>query len=112
MATVEVACDVHDFAQLIHDDVLEFQIEPAGKSPPGVQWFIVFVDFSKGERRAARTAWAVLAALQRSAEAGCIAGFRVIDGQRWLALETASTTSEREVKLLRSALGDASVDAG
>jgi hypothetical protein len=92
MATVEVGCDVADFARLIQDDTLEFQIEPAGKSPHGVQWFLFFMDLSTGERRAARTAWAVLTALQRSADAGFIAGFRVIDGQRWLDLE--SNTSE------------------
>lgn len=96
MATVEVGCDVANFAQLIRDDTLQFQIEPAGKSPPGVQWFLFFMDLSTGERRAARTAWAVLTALKRSAQAGFIAGFRVIEGQEWLALGSSSDIGEQK----------------
>lgn len=86
MATVEVDCDVVDFAHLVQDDTLQFQVEIAGKSPPGYRWFLLFMDLSGGERRAARTAWAVLTALKRSAAAGFISGFRVVEGQQWLDL--------------------------
>lgn len=86
MATVEVGCDEVDFAQMVRDDTLQFQVEPAGKSPPGYQWFLLFMDLSAGDRRAARTAWAVLTALKRSADAGFITGFRVVEGQQWLDL--------------------------
>jgi len=96
MATVEVGRNVANFAQLIHDDALEFRVEPAGESPPGVQWFLLFIDLSAGERRAARTAWAVLTALKRSADAGLIAGFRVVDGQRWLTLGGCGVIGEQE----------------
>jgi hypothetical protein len=94
MATVEVGCNVANFAQLIQDDTLEFQVELAGKSPPGVQWFLLFMDFSTGERRAARTTWAVLTALKRAADDGFIAGFRLIYGQQWLTLGSSSDTGE------------------
>lgn len=94
MATVEVGCHVTNFAQLIQDDTLEFQVEPAGKSPPGVQWFLLFMDFSAGERRAARTTWAVLTALKRSADDGFIVGFRVVYGRHWLSLGSSSDTGE------------------
>jgi hypothetical protein len=96
MATVEVGCAVTNFAQLVQDDTLEFQVEPAGKSPPGVQWFLFFMDLSTGERRAARTVWAVLTALKRSADAGILPEFRVVEGQRWLALESCHDTGEQE----------------
>jgi len=86
MATVEVGCDEIDFAQMVQDDTLQFQVEPAGKSPHGCQWFLLFMDLSTGDRRAARTAWAVLTALKRSAAAGFISGFRVVEGQQWLDL--------------------------
>ena len=76
MATIEVQCNATNFANLIQDDTLQFQVELAVKSPPGVQWFLLFMDFSRGERRAARTAWAVLTALKHSADDGFIAGFR------------------------------------
>jgi hypothetical protein len=90
MATVEVGCDVVDFAGLIRDDTLRFQVERAGKSPPGSQWFLLFMDLSGGERRAARTAWAVLTALKGSAAAGFISEFRIVEGQQWLGLGNAS----------------------
>lgn len=90
MATVEVDCDVADFAHLVQDDTLQFQVEVAGKSPPGYRWFLLFMDLSGGERRAARTAWAVLTALKRSADAGFISGFRVVEGRQWLALGDCS----------------------
>jgi len=96
MATVEVGCAVTNFAQLVQDDTLEFQVEPAGKSPPGVQWFLFFMDLSTGERRAARTAWAILTALKRSADAGILPEFRVVEGQRWLALESCHDTDKQE----------------
>lgn len=86
MATVEVGCDVTNFAQLVEDDTLRFQVERAGQSPPGYQWFLLFMDLSAGDRRAARTAWAVLTALKRSADAGFVSGFRVVEGQQWLDL--------------------------
>jgi hypothetical protein len=86
MATIEVDCGAVNFAQLIQDDTLQFQIEAAGKSPAGVQWYLLFMDLACGERRAARTAWAVLTALKRSADAGFIARFRVVLGQQWLTL--------------------------
>jgi len=86
MATVEVGCGEVDFAQMVQDDTLQFQVEPAGKSPPGYQWFLLFMDLSTGDRRAARTAWAVLTALKRSAAAGFITEFRVVEGQQWLDL--------------------------
>jgi hypothetical protein len=104
-ATVEVGCDVANFAQLIQDDTLEFQVERAGKSPPGVQWFLLYVDFSTGERRAARTTWAVLTALKHSADDGFLAGFRLIYGQQWLTLGGSSDSCEhrtsRNVPALR-----------
>jgi hypothetical protein len=90
MATVEVGPDVTNFAQLVKDDTLQFQVERAGQSPPGYQWFLLFMDLSAGDRRAARTAWAVLTALKRSADAGVIAGFRVVEGQQWLDLGNAA----------------------
>jgi hypothetical protein len=86
MATVEVGRDVSNFAQLVEDDTLQFQVERAGQSPPGYQWFLLCMDLSAGDRRAARTAWAVLTALKRSADAGFVAGFRVVEGQQWLDL--------------------------
>ena len=103
-ATVEVGCDVANFAQLIQDDTLEFQVERAGRSPPGVQWFLLYMDFSTGERRAARTTWAVLTALKHSADDGFITGFRLIYGQRWLTLGSGSDTCEHSTSCNEPAL--------
>lgn len=93
MATVEVSSDTADFAHLIQDDTLQFQVEPARDSPPGVQWFLLFMDLSTGERRAARTAWAVLTALRHASAAGCLRGFRIISGTQWLALDRADAVA-------------------
>jgi len=90
MATVEIARDVADFAQLIEDDTLKFQVEAAGAAPDGAQRFFLCMDVAGGERRAARTAWAVLTALRRSADAGFIDGFRVTWGEHWLTLGDAA----------------------
>ena len=97
MATIEVGSDVADFAHLIQDDTLKFQVEPAGKSPPGVQWFLLFMDLSTGERRAARTAWAVLTALRDAAAAGCLDRFRVVSGMQWLSLDRADPAATLHV---------------
>src|SRR6185369_17286284 len=97
MATIEVGSDVADFAHLIQDDTLKFQVEPAGKSPPGVQWFLLFMDLSTGERRAARTAWAVLTALRDASAAGCLDGFRVVSGMHWLSLDQTDPAADLSV---------------
>jgi len=97
MATVEIVGDVPDFVRLVQDDTLKFQVVPAGKSPPGFQWFLLFMDFSTGYRRAARTAWAVLTALRKSSDAGWLSGFRVISGAQWLALEATHSAEEAPV---------------
>src|SRR4029453_14892653 len=79
------------------DDTLQFQVEPADKSPPGVQWFLLFMDLSTGERRAARTAWAVLNALRSAWDAGCLDGFRVVSGRQWLSLDGTDAAANLHV---------------
>lgn len=86
VAIVEVADDAMDFAQLVADDTLHFRSQPAANAPTGYHWYEILVDTSGGDRRVARTAWAILTALKRSSETGLLDGFRIVNGQQWLTM--------------------------
>jgi len=84
MATVQVAEDAPDLADILADLDFGFRLEPAAPSPPGYRWLNLHVDARRGPRRCALTAHRLLSALTRLAEAGDIPGYRVIAGERWL----------------------------
>jgi hypothetical protein len=85
-AVVEVPDSTPDFFQLVRDDALQFRVQRASREPTGYQWYELWVDASNGERRLARTAWAVLTALQRIAHEGRLEGFRIVNGDEWLTI--------------------------
>jgi hypothetical protein len=86
MATIEVGENCEDLAALVADESLDFRLQPAAQSPAGYRWFDLTVDASKGERRCARTAFALLSAMQRIADKGGIPDFRIVRGHHWLQL--------------------------
>lgn len=97
MATIEVRDDFDDFASVLADLSLDFRIEPAHESPPGYIWFHLLIDAGKGERRCARTAYALLTAMQRIAEEGSIPDFRIVAGEQWLQIGETGGVSRDDV---------------
>ena len=105
MATVQVAADAPDLAEILADLDFGFRLAPAAASPPGYRWLNLLVDARRGERRCGYTAHRLLTALQRIAESGELPGFRIIAGERWLDAHalgfssvhsTAGSTSTRD----------------
>lgn len=84
MATIEVGERAPDLAAILADLRFDFRLDPAVASPPGRRWFHLFVDACRGEQRCARSAHTLLHALQRIAQAGELADFRIVAGERWL----------------------------
>jgi len=106
MATVQVAHDAPDLADILSDLDFDFRLEPAVASPPGYRWLNLFVDARRGQRRCGLTAHRLLSALKRLSESGDLAEFQVIAGERWLAypapLELASPeAADSEASLRR-----------
>ena len=90
VATVEVSSRVTDLPALVEDDTLKFRLVEADSPLRNRRRYDLVVDFAEGERRCARTAWAVLSAMQQAASHGCIDQYRVIEGNQWLALQTSA----------------------
>lgn len=89
MATIEVREHFDDLGRLLADLSLDFRLEPAHESPAGYVWFNLLIDASKGERRCARTAYALLSSMQHIAAEGGIPDFRIVAGEQWLQLGAA-----------------------
>ena len=85
VATVEVSSRVKDLPTLVQDKTLKFRLVEADSVRRNFRRYDVVVDSTEGERRCARTAWAVLSAMQQAATHGCIDKYRVIEGNQWLA---------------------------
>lgn len=94
VATVEVDSRVKDLPTLIRDDRLHFRLVETESPHRSVRRYNLVVDSAAGERRCARTAWAVLSAMGDAATDGRLDRYRVIDGGQWLALnsDARSTT--------------------
>lgn len=86
MAVIEVREDFDNLATVLTDPSLDFRLQASAESPRGYAWFDLLVDADKGERRCARTAYAVLNALQRIADDGDIPEFRIVNGHQWLRI--------------------------
>lgn len=86
MGVVEVREDFDHLADLLTDATFDCRLQPSAESPAGFAWFDLLVDAAKGERRCARTAYAVLTALQRIADDGDIPEFRIVTGHQWLRI--------------------------
>lgn len=108
VATVEVSSRVMDLPTLVRDDTLKFRLVEADSLRRNIRRFDLVVDSSEGERRCARTAWAVLSAMQEAARHGCIDKYQVIEGNQWLlASPTSARTSsgtENAIALTKKAL--------
>ena len=97
VATIEVGPRVKDLQTLVQNDSLRFQLVEANSPRRTFKRFDLVVDSTEGERRCARTAWAVLSAMREAATHGCIDHFRVIEGDRWLSefeTPTSATASD------------------
>ncbi|MGH8172282.1 MAG: hypothetical protein ACREPX_04000 [Rhodanobacteraceae bacterium] len=90
MAVIEVREDFGHLASVLKDPSLDFRLQASSESPRGYAWFDLLVDADKGERRCARTAHAVLTALQRIADDGDIPEFRIVNGHQWVRLGEAA----------------------
>jgi hypothetical protein len=90
VATVEVSSRVSDLPALIQDDSIKFRLVEAGSPGRRVRRYDVLVDSMEGERRHARTAWAVLSALRETARHGGIDQYRIVEGDHWLSHFDAS----------------------
>jgi hypothetical protein len=86
VATIELADSFDRLADLLSDASLEFRIERVAKAPPDRAWFHLLVDLSKGERRGARTAYALLTTLKYFAASGDLPTLRIVSGEQWLRL--------------------------
>lgn len=86
VATVEVSSRVNDLPALVQDDTLKFRLVEADSPRRRFRRYDVIVDSTEGNRRCARTAWAVLSAMREAASHGCIDHYRVIEGNHWLSL--------------------------
>jgi len=86
VAVIEVGADFDNLDAVLADPSLDFRLQPSAESPSGYAWFDLLVDADKGERRCARTAYAVLTAMQRIANDGDIPDFRIVTGHQWLRL--------------------------
>ncbi len=86
VATVEVSSHVRDLPALVQDDTLKFRLVEADSPRRRFRRYDVVVDSTGGDRRTARTAWAVLSAMQEAARHGCLDHYRLIEGNHWLSL--------------------------
>lgn len=106
MATIEVRDDFDNLGHLLADPRLDFRLERASESPAGYVWFNLLIDASKGERRCARTAYALLSAVQRIAADGGIPDFRIVAGEQWLQIGEGDGTERDDADgTLRAASG-------
>jgi hypothetical protein len=87
VATVEVEAN-QPIAESLPHYSFNYRFLPSAESPPGVQRFDVIVDFSLGEERASHIAYGIVTALQRAAESGWLAGYRVVSGGEHLDVES------------------------
>lgn len=94
VATIEVGPRVTDLPTLVQDDTLRFQLVEADSSRSSFRRYDLVVDSTEGERRCARTAWAVLSAIREAATHGCIDQFRVIEGNHWLSIFESPSYAE------------------
>jgi hypothetical protein len=86
MATIEVSSRVKHLPALVHDETLKFRLVEADSPRRCFRRYDLVIDSTEGERRGARTAWAVLSAMRVAATHGCIDRYRVIEGSHWLSL--------------------------
>lgn len=77
VATVEASSRAKDLADLIYDNALKFRLVEADCPKPTFRRYDLIVDTTEGERRCARTTWAVLSAMQHAAAHGFIDKYRV-----------------------------------
>jgi hypothetical protein len=96
VATVEVGSRVKDLPSLVQDDTLKFRLVEADSPRRTFRRYDLVVDSTEGERRCARTAWAVLSAMREAATHGCIDDYRVIDGDHWLNVHPAVLEEQDE----------------
>ena len=87
VATVEVEASQPTAESLPHYS-FNYRFLRSAESPPGVHWFDVIVDFSLGEERASHIAYGIVTALQRAAESGWLAGYRVVAGGQHLDVQS------------------------
>lgn len=90
VATVEVSSRVKNLPSLVHDETLKFRLVEADSPQRRFRRYDLVVDSTEGERRCARTAWAVLSTMRDAATHGCIDQYRVIEGNQWLAVDAAA----------------------
>ena len=103
VATVEVGSQVKDLPSLVQDDTLKFRLVEANSPQRHFRRYDLIVDSTQGERRCARTAWAVLSAMREAATHGCIDQYRVIDGSQWLSLRPVELEEQHEDNSLAGA---------
>jgi len=84
VAAIEVRGETSRLADIIGGSEQEFHLAPASASPPGYQWFDIYVDAQRGERRAALTAHTILSTLLAGSEKGWQDDFRILFGKQWL----------------------------
>jgi hypothetical protein len=95
VATVEVSSRVKDLPALVQDNMLRFRLVETESPRRSFRRYDLVVDSAEGERRCARTAWAVLSAMQEAATHGCIDQYSIIDGKRWLTACVTEPSSSR-----------------
>ena len=86
MATVEVGLRGKDLPAVVRDCAMKFRLVEAASPRRQFRVYDLIVDSTEGERRCARTAWAVLSAMRNAATRGCIDQFRVVEGTQWLCM--------------------------
>jgi hypothetical protein len=86
VATVEVSSRVKDLPDVVRDSAMKFRLVEADSPRRRFRLYDLIVDSTEGERRCARTAWAVLSAMRHAATEGCIDQFRVVEGKHWLCM--------------------------
>jgi len=94
MATLQVAENAPNLAEILADLEFGFRLVPAAASPPGLLWYQLWVDGRRGPRRCGLIAHRLLAALQRLADLGDLPAFRILAGERWLGYSTAIAADE------------------
>ena len=84
VAGFEVRAESSRLADIIGESEQQFHLAIAAASPPGYQWFDIYVDAHLGERRAALAAHSILSALVAGSEKGWLDDFRILFGKQWL----------------------------
>jgi hypothetical protein len=102
VATIEVSSLVKDLLLLVRDDMLDFRLVETDSPHRSVRRYNLVVDSAAGERRCARTAWAVLSALGNAATHGRLDRYRVIDGGHWLTLNADAHLRNSNVEEARA----------